>query len=422
MKRQCFRLVAMLLAAVAAAPAQDPVKLGVSEIRNGGLQPAEISGILQDGSAKLFIDEQTLCGLNLSANLPVGDVSDRFAIIADPDLRELCQLNKAFRIYVVKAILTCGEEANFINGCIAPDRACIAVVHSDGPVSDGDKSLWMHEYGHKQKLEHVNGAFDKNLMNSSLVSNQFHVNQAQCDQIKSPNPTPLPTPAATSAKVELPPPLDDFLASNYIHGVPLEQAGQYYDKVNDLVSRLKSFPENDKLCRKANPKADHSQLVCVSPGVYWLNVVMILGMTGDDVQVDALIAFLNSPPGPDTKQAYQARLAVPLALGYILRRNKNSPKALKTLQDWALPDTWKTQKFNLFSESQDQASEEQDSSSLGLAKAAILGLGLSGKYEAHQYLLELKKSDDKRLDHKFFDSLLAHAIALNPPPAQPSPH
>lgn len=167
------------------------------------------------------------------------------------------------------------------------------------------------------------------------------------------------------------PPAVAFVHHVYVHGVPFaEAAGFSPAEAASLVKLLDDTRE-----RK-----------------YWSNVVTVLGASGDKSAYKTLAAFLKRPgKDPMTPEEYRARLAVPLALGYLANRTDDA-RALDDVAAGADAGTWKLGWKG--PGGLDDVARNQD-----LAAASAWGLAVSGKPRAAERLKELaaKGAGDKRL-------------------------
>ena len=163
-----------------------------------------------------------------------------------------------------------------------------------------------------------------------------------------------------------PVPIQDFVRQTFIHGVPYAEASRYNGSaVPTLLTMLQ------------DPKEETS----------WANIVITLGMIGDERAVDPLIAFLSKEePEPLSHAIYTAKSSVPMALGYLINKSGNK-KALAYLKDHVYPDGWEKDQLKWRSpyHANTEARDQQ------LSTMCVLGLALSGHPEAKEALREMKK-------------------------------
>jgi hypothetical protein len=124
----------------------------------------------------------------------------------------------------------------------------------------------------------------------------------------------------------------------------------------------------------------------------------------------SLIGFLQRPP-VDSAWFYQARLAVPLAVGYLLRRNPKDELALHFLEDGANLNIWRTLGLKL------APAESVETTAVAMTQYSILGLGLSRHPQALLFLQQLRQPVEKEQDI-FYQTqsskdLINHAIKVN---------
>jgi HEAT repeat protein len=174
-----------------------------------------------------------------------------------------------------------------------------------------------------------------------------------------------------------------FVHQVYIEGVPYEEAIRF--DADTAVPIL--------LDMLADPKEED----------YWPNIVITLGMLGDERAVEPLIKFLEQevPTGRLSRSHYIAKTGVVMALGYLINKSK-SQKALTYLTDSVRPNIWKERKLSWTSP--DGEAEARD---LQLSKMAILGLALSGHPSAAEILRSLQKPAKTEIEKRFQDRVRA---------------
>jgi hypothetical protein len=360
--------------------------------------------IVREGSHRLVIDNggnPVSCGLDLAAVTPLRVLTvEPNAVVIPDDYCKICDV--AADIHVVKSIQTCGQfgdasEGNVFYGCSRV--GCGMVVDISGLPRSNDlellaESQWMHEYGHTQGLRDTSGP--NLLMNRVLVANQFQVGARDCNQIRGKN-SPQPA-AATTPKEDV----NTFVRQIYTHGVPLDQARTYTpDEVDQVAGLLDSCKAaNSDVCRDT-PEGQE-----VEAGL--TNVVLLIGVAGDPkTALNSLNAFLQRPP-VDSPWFYQARLAVPLAVGYLLRRNSKDEAALRFLQEGTDLNVWRSRGLKL------TPAESLETSAVALTQNSILGLGLSRNPQALLFLQQLEKHQKDILDQtQRSKDLIDHAIKVN---------
>jgi len=175
-----------------------------------------------------------------------------------------------------------------------------------------------------------------------------------------------------------------FVHEVYIEGVPYEEAIRFdaSTAVPILLSML------------ADPKEED----------YWPNIVITLGMLGDERAVEPLIKFLEQdvPGGRLSRSHYIAKTGVLMALGYLINKS-GSQKVLTYLRDSVKPNIWKERKLG-WASPYDGDAEARD---LQLSKTAILGLALSGHPSAAEALRSLQKPAKTEMEKRFQDRVSA---------------
>jgi hypothetical protein len=399
-------LIASLVAAVSITCWAQPKPVTVATYRGSVVDENLAQEIVREGSHNLFIDNggtSVSCGLDLAAAVTVLAAPNAVVFPGDDD--KVCQEVKA-NIHVVNRIASCGQygdanESNIFYGCSKVDCGIVVDINGLPPSTDLKllaESQWMHEYGHTKALPDRGGR--NLLMNPHLSSNQFQLGAPECNQIKGKNP-PHETAAAPAPKVDV----NTFVRQIYMHGVPLDQARAYTPAEVDQVAGL-----------LASCKASNSDVCSDTPAGRQVeaalpNIVLLIGVAGDaETALKLLVAFLERQP-VDSRWFYQARLAVPLAVGYLLRRNQQDELALHFLQDGAHIDIWRTFGMKL------APAESVDTTAVGMTQYSILGLGLSRHPQALLFLQQLEKQLEKQKD-PFYQTqsskdLINHAIKVN---------
>ncbi len=146
-----------------------------------------------------------------------------------------------------------------------------------------NETLFLHEYGHVKKLEHVCGP--TYLMNPALASGEVFVTAEQCDAIKG-DPKPM------ASCDNFTPDLVEFVSRRYIDGIPLDKAKLFESQPLDEIRRMLKDQKSKE---------------------FWPNIVTVLGVAGGKGDDQLLIHFLKQAPDSD-QGTYRARLGVPIAL------------------------------------------------------------------------------------------------------------
>jgi HEAT repeat protein len=163
----------------------------------------------------------------------------------------------------------------------------------------------------------------------------------------------------------------DFVHQIYIHGMPYAEVVRFDPAVSvpTLLEMLSDTKEKE----------------------YWPNIVVALGMLGDERAVDTLITFLEQDAKGSvlTHAEYIAKSSVVMALGYVINKSR-SEKALNYLKEHVKPQSWRD-KIQWTS----PYHSTPDALDIQLSKMTILGLGLSGNPSAAETLTSLRTDPDK---------------------------
>ncbi len=172
---------------------------------------------------------------------------------------------------------------------------------------------------------------------------------------------PQPTPEANPAAIK------DFVRQVYIEGVPYEDVGRLSaDVAIPVLREMLNNPQEEE---------------------YWPNVVVTLGMLGDDRAVEPLVNFIErKEPGKQLSRAQSvAKTSAVMALGYVVNRTGNQ-RALKYLEEGIYPSAWEKRNLPWASSFFPSGAERNNQ----LVIMSVLGLGLSGRAEATKVLRLLR--------------------------------
>lgn len=254
-------------------------------------------------------------------------------------------------VHVVCEIHCCGGEKPGILGCCGLGQPII-VKEGIGPESA--PVLWMHEFGHYKGLCHRDDRLA--LMAPTINVANKTVNQYEHDVFED-----IVTPSKCKQKKKKPTAIGaiEFVHKVFIEGVPYEQANRFTpDAVDPLL----------KLLHK--PGKQRSRL----------NVITVLGVIGDRRAWKPIKKAFERGSGELSQQNYAAKLAVPLALGYLLAKghDPHDQEILEYLNsglnhpsEWSKRVSWR--------KSHDQDDQTRNAH---LTMLTILGLGISGRIEA----------------------------------------
>jgi hypothetical protein len=219
-------------------------------------------------------------------------------------------------------------------------------------------------------------------VNALMTGNPIHpgskkINEAECKAFKKPSAANLLAQTVVAQTVRVQPAMaqnlepslmeiDDFVRQVFIHGVPYEEASRYDSSVVPTLLEMLNNPAEE---------------------AHWPNIVVVLGMIGDERAVDPLISFIEADYSGDlSTELYRAKTAALMALGYIINKTGNR-KALSYLMSSLHPETWGARDVVGIAPFQGDTAERNTD----FSKHAILGLALSGHPEAARALHSLQQ-------------------------------
>ena len=311
------------------------------------------------------------CNVNFSRNGEVGIFNTGTGFInSESDFIAVNGLPG--EIKVVNQINWCGGIAPNIIGCAPVPGISMMVVRFD---ESQEGILWLHEYGHNKGLRHRN---DPNaVMNGVIGPTHKRVNQGECDAFRN-------TAAPALAPAQFPRyevlqdtmAIDDFVRQRFIRGVPYEDAIKYGEKhVPELLLML----------------SDSANIT------YWSNIIVTLGIIGDERGVAPLINLIKKDQeGVLSGDLYNAKTSAIMALGYLINKS-GSREALDFLKDCLNPHNWNESQPGWNSPFQSAKVDRN----IQLSSIAILGLTLSGHPEAIEALQALKEPMESEEEKKF---------------------
>ena len=173
----------------------------------------------------------------------------------------------------------------------------------------------------------------------------------------------------------------NFVRQVFIEGIPYQEVVRY-DAVTAVPILL------DMLADPAEVE-------------YWPNIVVTLGMLGDERAVDRMIQLLvEDAAGPLVRRDYTAKTRVVMSLGYIVNKS-GSQKALDFLISGVDPNSWTQRGVRWVSP---YHATEMDRNR-HLSTLAIIGLGLSGNPVAEKVLLSLRQPGTTSIDRQFLSQV-----------------
>lgn len=336
-------------------------RLSVNRFEGTGLSEAEADRILGDASTVWRTSDGTAdvaCDTAICRDRAVATFDAGNGIV---DTRET--LNEVFDqpgfVKVVDVLDFCGGANPTIVGCA---RGGEFVVERIFPAIEG--ILWAHEYGHTRGLGH-RCPTNTEIMCPSLNALRRTIDRSECDAYGG-EQISLPAVARfEEERAETALPIEEYVRQWFVHGVPFEEVVRLYDEgdVPPLVAMLRDPAERE----------------------HWVNVVVVLGMLGDERAVEPLVAFIEEPAREAlAPAAAKARLAALTALGYLVHES-GSEAALTYLQEGVEPQAWARRDVGWESRLLPTAAARNRQ----LSRYAILGLGLSGDPRAEETLRSL---------------------------------
>ena len=160
-----------------------------------------------------------------------------------------------------------------------------------------------------------------------------------------------------------------FVRQLYVHGVPYDAAKKY---------------------ASGDPKALLMMLEDEREALYWPNVTMVLGVSGDSALVRPLIDFVHGKKSPAkwSSAVYRGRTSGIMALGYLVHESiDGNVEAMRYLLDSATPASWNKRDIPWLA-----IRGDAEHLKLQMSLSAVLALALTGKEEAGRKLDELRNS------------------------------
>ena len=283
-------------------------------------------------------------------------------------------------IKVVNQINWCGGIAPNIIGCTTVPGNSFVVVRLD---ESREGILWLHEYGHNKGLNHRNDP--DAVMNGVIDPTHNKVNRTERDAFRNtasllPAPTRFPRYEILQDTMAI----DDFVKQRFVRGVPYEEALKYSEKqVPGLLLMLSDAANID----------------------YWSNIVVTLGIIGDERAVAPLIELIRADhEGVLSVEHYTVKTSATMALGYLINKSGNR-EALNFLKDSLNPHSWDESQPGWDSPFQ----QDQVGRNIQLSSIAVLGLTLSGHPEAVKALQGLKAPVETE-EEKILPAQISHTL------------
>ena len=285
-------------------------------------------------------------------------------------------------IKVVNQINWCGGIAPNIIGCAPVPGNSFVVVRLD---ESREGLLWLHEYGHNKGLSHRNAP--EAVMNGVIDPTHKKINQTECDAFRN---TATTVPAQTQfPRYEIQQDtmaIDDFVKQRFVRGVPYEEALKYSEKQVPGLLLMLSDAANIN---------------------YWSNIVVTLGIIGDDRALPPLMELIKADhEGVLSAELYTAKTSATMALGYLINKSGNR-EALNFLKDALNPHSWNESQPGWDSPFQ----QVKAGRNIQLSSVAVLGLALSGHPEAVEALQGLKAPVETE-EERMFQGQISHTLDM----------
>ena len=284
----------------------------------------QVCGFLADANA-LFADPR---GANIPVRLGLNGALHSFErreVITNCNdtealFKDLQHHNPPVDVYVIDQIGCCPPimgavtEPGPLLGCAQPNGPMVVVANAASLAG----VLWVHEYGHTHFLLHAHAASHKDVMLGFIRSGHIKMSPCERDHFMM----LIKTPCADDVQGQ-PSDIANFVRQTFIEGIPRSEARAYKAAdVKKLTTMLTNCDENSS----------------------WMNIVLVIGMIGDHEAFVPLKTFLENDPVPECGQevplsTYQAKEAVPIALGRILSKSY-SDDVFKYLQDGQQSKNW----------------------------------------------------------------------------------
>jgi hypothetical protein len=265
-------------------------------------------------------------------------------------------------VKVVNQINWCGGFLSGIRGCAPIPGNSMVVVRMD---TNLEGILWLHEFGHTKGNRHRDS--DTAVMYYALGPNRTRLSNEECTSLGQATAGGGGGAISASMVSTIPeeaeslPDVVDFVQRTYIHGLPYDAASRYPPSaVPTLLAMLESVDEDSR---------------------YLTNVVLTLGIIGDDEVARRLVRFVSEGTGRPSsgvvsKEVYVAKTSAVMALGFLANRQSNT--ALNYLLESLQPGIWTRRGVSWASPIHPDTAGRD----LQLTQMAIIALALSGREPA----------------------------------------
>jgi hypothetical protein len=364
-------------------------RLQVRRFTTTTLSNAEADRILADATTVLQTNDgpgDVVCPVTLVRNGDVPAFADGDGSI-DSGAEFTALIGLPGHIKAVNQINWCGGLIPNVIGCAPVPGNSLAIVRFT-PTLEG--ILWAHEFGHNKGRGHRDA--DPNaVMNGTIGSTHRRIDSAERDAFLTPTVGTLVAATVMPHQSGAPGLMDirDFVRQVFIHGVPYQEASKYDASVVPTLLGMLNDPAEE---------------------AYWPNIVVVLGMIGDEQAVEPLISFIEADvQGGLSREHYAAKTSAMMALGYLINKTGNQ-RALTYLTDSVAPETWAARGMAGTAPFQASTAERDRD----FSKHAILGLALSGRPEAAQALRSLQQpaaTEAQRAFQAQVSGLVSEALA-----------
>lgn len=320
-----------------------------------------ISPSAEDVNQVIVIGQRMLQQAHVSTIVPLyfrGLVGNINLSLTNGAVNNCGEIDKLFAlknadVHIVSEIHCCGGPKGGIVGCAGLGTPLI-VLPPDRNRTASRAIQWMHEFGHRMGLCHRD-ITASTLMNSCPNSGRKDISPCERDALEGKGLSG-DCQSYCGVQSQCGGQLNQLrilalVHQNFIEGVPYQANIEYTNNEFSELVHLLNDPRKEAL---------------------WAKAVTVLGMTGDPAAFDLLRSFLERDTGSISSSAYAAKLDVPIALGYLLKKTEN-PEILKYLIKGLRPSAWsgiiKWQSPPLKNEADRDAH---------LATVTMLGLALSG--------------------------------------------
>ena len=281
--------------------------------------------------------------------------------------------SSGLNVVVVSGINYCGSFIPNIVGCAPLSGSLLAVVR----LSSFEDILWAHEFGHNCGLLHRADSIA--IMHPQMAAQHRTLLRSEAARYenKSTGSSGALAPGVGAGDESFvgvlddgPPPatLEEYLDRIYLHGIPFAHVAVFGP---EHVPRLQGI------------------LVDPSQQKIWGNAAVALAAIATPEAIDAVTRFIFAGSGRLSADAYQAKRAAMMALGYTSQQalRHASPErrqaVLAQLRAGLAPDYWQRQ-LNWRGPGGESAAQ----TALSLSETAFAGLALSGAAEAVPWIAE----------------------------------